>query len=185
MKSTRLYFLFAVCFYCVCNFAYAVDYPQGGHTDPRLTGPQNALNMKYRQDVYEEKTRMLESKFKEQPWTSNSDRAVEHFSNLFDKILGTDFPHGKKAQVLQTQRSVLEQKDRLANSYKSGSISFEDYVAQLSVFIEAGFAETSNSLTDEEFLALFQFEKTKIKGSFYELVNQGLNEDKRLIDRRK
>lgn len=185
MKSRRFYSLIVLWLCCMCNFAYAKNDTQGVNSDSRLIGPQNVLNMEYRQDFYGEKSRVLENEFAKQSWIITSDKAVAHFEILFDSILGIDFSKEKKGLVLQTQRRILEQKDRLVDLYKSGSISFEEYVEQLSGFIETGFAEISNILTDEEFLGLFQFNKAKTKGSFYELINQGLPENERVFDQRK
>jgi len=185
MKTAKLIFPAVLWVFLLCTSAYAQNTSHSDDHQSKLDGPQNVLNLKYRQDFYAKKSTQLEREFSEKPWLGNSDKAAGHFSIVFDRTLGVDFPKQKKDSVLQLQREILEQKERLANMYKSGSISFEKYVEQSSGFIEVGLEKISKTLTDEEFIGLFQFEKTEIRGSFYKLINQGLPESERVVDPRK
>ncbi|MFC1623496.1 hypothetical protein ACFL05_00020 [Patescibacteria group bacterium] len=153
--------------------------------DYRLDSPQNVLNSEYRHEFYKGKITDMEREFGDHSRSINHDKIVLQFGLIIDQILGADFSGYKKNTILNLQRDTLDRKQEFRDSYNAGISSYEEYIASMSVVAEENLEETSELLTNDEFIALFRFKKTEIKGFYYRLLNQSLLESEQIPDIRK
>lgn len=180
MKTVKtIVLVFVICIFGVCGYVYAQQ--QDGL---KLNGPQNVQNSKFRQHFYAQQFKKMEKNFEDDFQPNNPEKVSGHFGLLLDRMLGVDFQKDKKVSIVKIQKEMLAKKNIVAGQYLSGGISFEEYVNQTSVILENSLKCTAEMLSDDEFFALFQFEKSEIEGSFYRLINQGLPENEQLIDPR-
>lgn len=136
-----------------------------------FSGLVNEDNVYARDELFSRKDYELAAKQMTREDYNFEESAVEQFENQIDYSLGIDFPEEKRKNIRSAQREMFVKKKVISKLFSEGKITDETFRRLSGSILTESLDKASNCLTDEEYKALFQHEKSAKDKVYKSLIN--------------